>query len=91
MERRCSTHAVSRSNHSDTDTFATQLFGSGFISSENYPARYQLATCTYLIDILLTSFLICISRIPLRYLVADRSDAGHRPVASWNLAYHLAR
>ena len=24
-------------------------------------------------------------------LVADRSEAGRRPVASWNLAYHLAR
>jgi len=26
-----------------------------------------------------------------RYLVADRSEAGRRPTASWNLAYHLAR
>jgi len=24
-------------------------------------------------------------------LVADRSEAGCRPAASWNLAYHLAR
>jgi len=24
-------------------------------------------------------------------LVVDRSEAGRRPVASWNLAYHLAR
>jgi len=24
-------------------------------------------------------------------LVADRSEAGRRPAASWNLAYHLAR
>ena len=24
-------------------------------------------------------------------LVADRSDAGRRPAANWNLAYHLAR
>jgi len=24
-------------------------------------------------------------------LVADRSVAGRRPAASWNLAYHLAR
>jgi len=31
------------------------------------------------------------SQIPLRYLLADRSEAGRRPVASWNLAYHLAR
>jgi len=31
------------------------------------------------------------SHIPLRYLVADRLEAGHRPAASWNLAYHLAR
>jgi len=30
------------------------------------------------------------SQIPLRYLVADRSEAGRRPAASWNLAYHLA-
>jgi len=25
------------------------------------------------------------SQIPLRYLVADRSEAGRRPAASWNL------
>jgi len=31
------------------------------------------------------------SQIPLHYLVADRSEAGRRPAASWNLAYHLAR
>jgi len=31
------------------------------------------------------------SQFPLRYLVADRSEAGRRPAASWNLAYHLAR
>jgi len=33
------------------------------------------------------------SQISLRYLylVADRSEAGRRPAASWNLAYHLAR
>jgi len=31
------------------------------------------------------------SQIPLRYLVADKSEAGRRPAASWNLAYHLAR
>jgi len=31
------------------------------------------------------------SQIPLRYLVADRSEAGRRPATSWNLAYHLAR
>jgi len=31
------------------------------------------------------------SQIPLRYLVADRSEAGRRPAASRNLAYHLAR
>jgi len=24
-------------------------------------------------------------------LVADSSEAGHRPAASWNLTYHLAR
>jgi len=24
-------------------------------------------------------------------LVTDRSEAGRRPAASWNLAYHLAR
>ena len=30
------------------------------------------------------------SQIPLRYLVADRSEAGRRPAASWNLAYHLS-
>jgi len=24
-------------------------------------------------------------------LVADRSEAGRRPAASWNLAYHVAR
>jgi len=24
-------------------------------------------------------------------LVAERSEAGRRPAASWNLAYHLAR
>ena len=30
-------------------------------------------------------------QIPLRYLVADRSEAGRRPAVSWNLAYHLAR
>jgi len=30
-------------------------------------------------------------QIPLRYLVADRSEAGRRPAANWNLAYHLAR
>jgi len=24
-------------------------------------------------------------------LVADRSEVGRRPAASWNLAYHLAR
>jgi len=30
-------------------------------------------------------------QIPLRYLIADRFEAGHRPAASWNLAYHLAR
>ena len=28
-------------------------------------------------------------QIPLRYLVADRFEAGRRPAASWNLAYHL--
>jgi len=28
-------------------------------------------------------------QIPLRYLVADRSEAGRRPAASWNLAYRL--
>jgi len=38
VERRCSTHvAVAHSNHSA----ATYLFGSGFISSQNYPARYR--------------------------------------------------
>jgi len=31
------------------------------------------------------------SQIPLHYLVADRSEAGRRPAASWNLAYHLTR
>jgi len=31
------------------------------------------------------------SQIPLRYLVADSSEAGRRPAASWNVAYHLAR
>jgi len=31
------------------------------------------------------------NQIPLRYLVADKSEAGRRPAASWNLAYHLAR
>ena len=31
------------------------------------------------------------SQIPLRYLVADRSEAGRKPAASCNLAYHLAR
>jgi len=31
-----------------------------------------------------------VSQIPLRYLVADRFEAGRRPAASWNLAYHLA-
>ena len=31
------------------------------------------------------------SRIPLRYLVADTSEAGRGPAASWNLDYHLAR
>jgi len=25
------------------------------------------------------------------YLVADRSEAGRRPAASWNLTYHLVR
>jgi len=35
--------------------------------------------------------LICKSQIPLRYLVADRSEAGRRSAASWNLAYHLTR
>ena len=30
-------------------------------------------------------------QFPSRYLVADRSEAGLRPAASWNLAYHLAR
>jgi len=29
-------------------------------------------------------------QIPLRYLVADRFEAGRRPAASWNLANHLA-
>jgi len=29
------------------------------------------------------------SQIPLRYLVAEWSEAGRRPAASWNLAYHL--
>ena len=28
------------------------------------------------------------SQIPLRYLVADNSEAGRRPAASWNLPYH---
>jgi len=28
------------------------------------------------------------SQIPLRYLVADRSEAGRSPAASWNLVYH---
>ena len=31
------------------------------------------------------------SQIPLRYLVADRFEAGRRPAVSRNLAYHLAR
>ena len=31
------------------------------------------------------------SQIPLRYLVADRFEAGRSPAASRNLAYHLAR
>jgi len=30
-------------------------------------------------------------QIPLRYLVADRSEAGRRPAASRNLADHLER
>jgi len=30
-------------------------------------------------------------QIPLRYLVANRSEAGRRPAASRNLACHLAR
>jgi len=30
-------------------------------------------------------------QIPLGYLVADRSEAGRRPAASWNLAYHPVR
>jgi len=32
-------------------------------------------------------------KVKFRYaiLVADRSAAGRRPAASWNLAYHLAR
>jgi len=31
-----------------------------------------------------------LKQIPLRYLVADRFEAGRRPASSWNLAYHLA-
>ena len=31
------------------------------------------------------------SQILLRYLVTDRFEAGRRPAASWNVAYHLAR
>jgi len=31
------------------------------------------------------------SQIPLRYLIADRLEAGRRPAANRNLAYHLAR
>jgi len=30
-------------------------------------------------------------QIPLRYLVANRFEAGRRPAAIRNLAYHLAR
>jgi len=28
---------------------------------------------------------------PVCTYVADRSEAGRRPAASWNLTYHLAR
>jgi len=45
-----------------------------------YPNVYEFLT-----------FLLNWGQIPLRYLVADRSEAGRRPAASWNLAYHLAR
>ena len=31
------------------------------------------------------------TQISLRYLVADRSEAGRRPATSWNFTYHLAR
>jgi len=31
------------------------------------------------------------AQIPLRYLVADGFEAGGKPAASRNLAYHLAR
>jgi len=36
----------------------------------------------------LAGYTPCISKgqIPLRYLVADRFEAGRRPAASWNLA-----
>jgi len=32
-----------------------------------------------------------LKQIPLCYFIADRFEAGRRPAASWNLAYHLAR
>jgi len=31
------------------------------------------------------------AKIHYAIVVADRSEAGRRPAASWNLAYHLAR
>jgi len=31
------------------------------------------------------------SQIPVCYLVADRSEAGRRPAASWNLAYSTSK
>ena len=53
---------------------------------------YLLSSLGYLLSLLLhMSSLIDKGQIPLRYLITDRSEAGRRPSASWNLAYHLAR
>ena len=50
-----------------------------------------LRVCRVFLDYGDVHVLLCKSQTPLRYLVVDRSEAGGRPAASWNLAYHLAR
>jgi len=45
------------------------------------------------LNIVVSGVELCTVKAKFHYaiLVADKFEAGRRPAASWNLAYHLAR
>jgi len=53
--------------------------------------NFKLSEAIFCRQIPASQYSSTLSQIPLRYLVADRSEDGRRHAASWNLAYHLPR